>query len=452
MNSKSLCHIVAMPYPARGHSNPMMNLCKIIASRRHDILITFVTEERLGYSSSSDSYPPNLTFAHIPKDILPSEESHMADKLAFGNAVMTKMGAPFEQIVDALHYPATTILTDASISWAVDAANRRNIPVAALWVVSASELSIHCHLNLFREKQFPTDLEEHENDIVNFIPGITPIRVGDLPRFFFKNGQNSAIDGWKFNLPISQIQYLLCVSVYELESQVYNFLRAKFNFPIYPSGPLIPYYTCKSSATTPDYIEWLNSQPTSSVLYIAMGTVSSFSSDQMDEMVAGLKSSGVRFLWVGREDTSRLKDDCGDQGFVVPWCDQLRVFMHSSIGGYLTHCGLSSVFEAGIAGIPMLTFPMAGDQFTNGKLVVEDWKVGWRLRKQVGANYKLVAREAIAETVKTFMDINGSDRKELTERAKQFRQTIQRAIAKGGSSDTNIDAFIMDITQGHAHP
>ncbi|KAL5747112.1 hypothetical protein ACOSQ2_024409 [Xanthoceras sorbifolium] len=450
--ASNVCHLVVIPYPAKGHSNPMMNLCKRLAAKREDILITFVTEDRLGYTTSGGDYPTNMRFANIPNDILPSEESHNADTLSFGKAVMTKLGAPFEQILDTLQPPVTTILTDISLSWAVEAGNRRNIPVAALWIPVITEFAMHCHLNLFKEKQFPTDLEEHADAIVDFIPGISPIRVADLPRFFLKTGQSIALDGWMLNLPLSKIQYLVSTSIYELESQVFDFLRAKFSFPIYPFGPLIPYFEFNNNKTTatPDYIEWLDSQPTSSVLYIAMGSIVSISSAQMDEMVAGFKSSGARFLWVGRGNTSRLKDGCGDQGMVVPWCDQLRVLSHPSVGGYLTHGGLSSILEASISGVPMLTFPIAGDQFPNCKLVVEDWKVGWRLRTVVGAD-KLITREAIAKTVQKFMDMNDRERKELTKTAKQLQETIKGAAAKGGSSDANLDAFLKDITHGHAH-
>ncbi|KAK1588264.1 hypothetical protein Q3G72_021454 [Acer saccharum] len=129
-----------------------------------------------------------------------------------------------------------------------------------------------------------------------------------------------------------------------------------------------------------------------------MGSVFSLSSAQIDEMVAGLISSGVLYLWGGRENTSRLKEVCsGGMGLVVPWCDQMRVLRHSSIGGFLTHSGLSSTFEAGFSGVPMLS----SDQFPNSKLVVEDWKVGWSLSNELRGN-KLITREAIAKTVHKF--------------------------------------------------
>lgn len=56
-----------------------------------------------------------------------------------------------------------------------------------------------------------------------------------------------------------------------------------------------------------------------SILYLAMGSFPSVSSVQMDEIAAGLRKSGVRFIWPVRGETNRIKEVCGDMGLVVPW-------------------------------------------------------------------------------------------------------------------------------------
>ncbi|KAL5812008.1 hypothetical protein ACOSQ3_026958 [Xanthoceras sorbifolium] len=404
-------HVVALPLPSPGHINPMMNLSKNLATRNHNILVTFVvTEECLGFFGSHICHP-SITFATIPKNIIPSQNG---DVVAFFRAINTKMEAPFEQILDQLDLPVTIIVTDAILCWAIDTANRKNIPVAALWTTSTLLFSFSCHFDLFTEKKITIDLEDHGDDIVDFIPEISSIRIADLPLVFMKNDQKSSVHVLPFKLEVSKLQYLLSSSIYE----------------------------------DLDYIEWLNSQPANSVLYISMGSIHSVSSAQMDEMVAGLKSSGVRYLWVARDDSSRLKDCCGDHGLMVPWCDQLGVFRHPAVGGFLTHCGFNSIMEAAFAGVPMLTFPLYWDQFPNSKLIVEDWQIGWRLKKEVGAE-KIVTREAIVKTIQTFMDMNNNMRNELIKRAKQVQEILQAAIASGGSSDTDLNAFIKDITQGN---
>ena len=101
----------------------------------------------------------------------------------------------------------------------------------------------------------------------------------------------------------------------------------------------------------------------------------------MDEIAAGLRNSGVRFLWVACGEASRLKESCGDLGLVVPWCDQLKVLCHSSVGGFWTQCGWNSTLEAIFAGVPMLTFPLFMDQVPISRRIVEDWKIGWRVKR-----------------------------------------------------------------------
>ena len=62
----TVCHVVAMPYPGRSHINAMMNLCKLLASKTADILISFVvTEEWLGFISSEPK--PPYPIAYLPR-------------------------------------------------------------------------------------------------------------------------------------------------------------------------------------------------------------------------------------------------------------------------------------------------------------------------------------------------------------------------------------------------
>ncbi|KAJ0084458.1 hypothetical protein Patl1_31014 [Pistacia atlantica] len=337
--SMKICHLVALPYPGRGHINPMMNLCKLLVSRRPDVLITFVvTEEWLGFIGSATK-PENI-----------------------------RVG------------------------------KRRNIPVASLWTMSASVFSVFHYRELLDKKgHFSVELSERGNELVDYIPGLTSTRVADLPTILLGTGNeatrqilNWAIEGFS---GVLNAQYLLFTSVYKLEAPVIDNLKAQFPFPV----GLIPNLVAQS-------------------LYVSLGSFRSVSSAQRDEIVAGVRNSGVRYLWVSRGDTSGFEDVDDDAGTVVPWCDQLRVLCHSSIGGFWTHCGWNSTVEAVYAGVPMLTFPITMDQVPNSKQIVEDWKIGWRVKKQVQSDESLVTREEISEIVQRFMDLDNGERKEMKEK------------------------------------
>ncbi|KAL4279101.1 hypothetical protein GQ457_03G043370 [Hibiscus cannabinus] len=462
-SSSSICHVVAVPYPGRGHVNPMMNLCKLLCSKTpgNSILITFVvTEEWLGFIAS-DKKPPNIRFRTVP-NVIPSELVRANDFPAFIAAVLTKMEAPFEELLGRLEVelPVSAIIADTYLPWTLQVGQRRNIPVASLWTMSASVLFIFHHFNLLVENHhYPADLTEQGDELVDYIPGLAPTRLADLPTIFYGNGRlvlNLALDCVS-SMP--KAQYLLFTSVYELESQVIDSFNERLPFPVYAIGPSVPYLDLKDhSATTTstslnghDYLQWLDLQPKGSVLYVSMGSFLSISAAQMDEIVAGVQDSGVRYLWVSRGDSSRFRDGCGDQGLVIPWCDQLRVLCHSSVGGFWTHCGWNSTLEAAYAGVPMLTFPIFWDQIPNSKQIVEGWKIGWRVKKnKVGEGEQLVTREEIAELVRKFMDLESNEQMEMRNRAAKLGEICRIAFAKGGSSDINVDAFIKDISERHA--
>ncbi|KAK3037490.1 hypothetical protein RJ639_031984 [Escallonia herrerae] len=124
---------------------------------------------------------------------------------------------------------------------------------------------------------------------------------------------------------VPKAQYLLFTSIYELEAQTIDALTAKLQIPIYSIGSAIPYFKLSdrlspiSHDNEPNYVEWLDSQPKASVLYISQGSFLSVSNAQLDEIVAGVIDSGVRYLWVTRGEAARFKGGGDDnRGFVLP--------------------------------------------------------------------------------------------------------------------------------------
>ncbi|KAL2470671.1 UDP-glycosyltransferase 87A2 [Abeliophyllum distichum] len=167
----------------------------------------------------------------------------------------------------------------------------------------------------------------------------------------------------------------------------------------------------------------------------------------MDEIAGGLQESGVRYLWVARGDTARFKEKCNSRGMIIPWSEQLKVLCHSSVGGFWTHCGWNSTMEGIFAGLPMLTLPIQMDQTTISKFIVEDWKTGWNVKRETRGG-DLLRREEIANLIKRFMDLESTERKEMSRRAQELQEISGRAIAEGGSSKMNLDSFLGSIA-GH---
>ncbi|KAG6436473.1 hypothetical protein SASPL_101373 [Salvia splendens] len=454
------CHVVAVPYPGRGHVNPMMNLCKLLASLKPDLLITVVlTEEWLGLIGAEEK-PPGIRFATIP-NVLPSERERAADMPSFVGATQTKMGEPFEQLMARLKEPIHFIIADMFLFWAIDFGNRMNIPVASLWPMPASVFSLFYHLDLLeRNGDHPFDVSERGEERIDYIEGIESIRLIDIPSIAYMKDQRLINLVRRIFHNLTKAQYLLISSIYELESQVMEALNQEFSFPIYTFGPAIPYLnlekvTALSTNKTDDdllYFDWLNSQPPTSVLYVSLGSFLSVSAEQMDEIADGLRASGVSFLWVARGEAKRLQQRCGEAaGRVVPWCDQLRVLCHPSIGGFWTHGGWNSTMECLFGGKPMICFPIILDQTTIRKHVVEDWKIGVDSKKDLAPG-DILRSGKITEIVKKFMDADSSERRYMVVgRAREFREIIRQAVSEGGSSLTNLTSLLDHIQLAASH-
>lgn len=156
--SISRYHVVALPFPGRGHINPLMCLCKSMASRNSDMLISvIVTEEWFGYIGS-DPKPENIQFVCIP-NVIPSEKGRGADSPGFYETVLRKIRAPVEMLIDQLEPHVKTIIADTYLIWSVEIGNQRNIPVASLWTMSATVLSFFHHFDLLvQHRHYPVDV------------------------------------------------------------------------------------------------------------------------------------------------------------------------------------------------------------------------------------------------------------------------------------------------------
>lgn len=431
----------------------MLNLCNSLSSQlnhhhHHTTVFTVVvTEEWLGFLNPNPVHDQtNIRFITIP-NVIPSELNRGSDMIRFLTAVKTKMEGPFEEVLDRMVVPVGLIVADLSMTWPFDVANRRNIPVAGYWPMSATMFSVTYHVDLLQSHHhLYVDVSERGNECIDYIPGIPSLTIADLP-MVFHDGIGQTFKGLvpdSFNVT-KKANYVLLSTIYELESKVIDALRATIQIPVYTSGPNIPYAVIKPipSSNEPNYLKWLDSKPPRTVLYVSLGSYLLVSRDEMDEIAFGLAQSSVNFLWVARGETSNLREICGEEGMVVEWCDQLRVLLHSSIGGFWTHCGWNSVKESLFSGVPMLTFPILLDQPLNSRAIVEDWKIGLKMREKVG----VFKRDKIAERIRRFMDPSSVERIRMMERSKELQNVCEESVVEGGSAYKDLGGFIEDIVR-----
>ncbi|TVU34783.1 hypothetical protein EJB05_16634, partial [Eragrostis curvula] len=458
------CHIVAVPFPGRGHVNAMMNLSRLLAARGAEVTFV-VTEEWLGLllapSSSPAPLPAGVRLRTIP-NVIPSEHGRAADHPGFLDAVAAEMEAPFERLLDGLEGPPpAALVADTYVPWVVDVGNRRGVPVWSLFPMPAAFFYTYYHYDRlpawFTEEHAPATgetLEKSDQKLEHYVSAqaSSSIRLSDLePTIHSKRTVKHILAAVS---SIRNAQCLLFTTMYELEASVIDSLRSTLSCPVYPIGPCIPYMTLDNHhnsygevTSQGDYFTWLDSQPAKSVLYVSLGSFLAVSASQLDEIALGLASSEVRFLWILREQSPRVQKLIGesDKGLILPWCEQLKVLCHPSVGGFLTHGGMNSTLEAVFAGVPMLALPITFDQPIDGRLIVEEWKIGLNLKDWTGKD-GLIGRDDIARAVKRLMVSDEAGTKAIRRRALEWKEASRRAISKGGSSYCNLSS-LMEIAR-----
>ncbi|GAB4851793.1 hypothetical protein Ancab_031192 [Ancistrocladus abbreviatus] len=203
-------------------------------------------------------------------------------------------------------------------------------------------------------------------------------------------------------------------------------------------------------------IQWLNSQEPGSVLYVNFGSSTVMSQHQLVEFAWGIANSGHRFLWIirsglviGDHDQSNalprefLAETTG-RGLLASWCDQESVLGHSSIKGFMTHCGWNSTIETISSGVPMLCWPFFADQVTNC----------WYCCHKLGICIELshdVRRDEVEKKVRELME--GAKGREMKWKAVELKILAKEAImGPNGSSYVNLEKLIARIgANGASH-
>lgn len=207
-------------------------------------------------------------------------------------------------------------------------------------------------------------------------------------------------------------------------------------------------------------LEWLDKQAPKSVIYVSFGTTVTMADEQIEELAIGLEKSEQKFIWVLRDadkgdifsgEGRRVELPKGYEervlgvGMVVrDWVPQVEILAHTSIGGFVSHCGWNSCMESISNGVPILAWPMHSDQPMNVVLVTQIWRVGLVI-KEWSEREELVSSSKIEKFVKILMVSEEGD--EIRKRANELGGTIRQSKDEGGVSRMEMDSLIAHISR-----
>ncbi|PIN10383.1 Chalcone 4'-O-glucosyltransferase [Handroanthus impetiginosus] len=172
-------------------------------------------------------------------------------------------------------------------------------------------------------------------------------------------------------------------------------------------------------------------------------------------MALGLENSGSRFLWVVRCSSAAAAGEpeleavlpegflerTKERGLVLmSWAPQMEVLSHGAVGGFVTHCGQSSVFEALSFGVPMIAWPLYAEQKFSRVAIVEEMKVALPL--EMTADGFVTAAE-LEKRVRELMESKRG--REIRRRVTEMKYSMAAAVGKGGSSIVSLEKFMETV-------
>ncbi|KAI3469431.1 hypothetical protein Pfo_026094 [Paulownia fortunei] len=374
--------ILMFPWLAHGHILPFLELAKRLSRRNFSIylcstavnldLIKTSIEKDLSTGASvelvelqlpsSPELPPELqTTKNLPSNLFPTLLK-----------AFQMSSSSFSDIMNSVN--PDLLIYDFYQPWAPKLASSKSIPSVYFATTGATPFCFYRRVyTMGTASTFPYQaiyLKDDERIALRarFQPHITE---GDEEDFAFGNFTRSS-------------DIVLIKSCREVEEKYTDYLSVLSKKQIVSNGPLIADANDYDDKEHSKIMKWLSGKNQCSTVYISFGSECFLSKQRIAEIAKGLELSNVNFLWVIRfpvgEKTNSIEEELPagflemvkERGIVVPiWAPQTKILAHPSIGGFVSHCGWSSVLESMYFGVPVIGIPMKSDQPFVARLAVE---------------------------------------------------------------------------------
>ncbi|KAJ1442394.1 UDP-glycosyltransferase family, conserved site [Sesbania bispinosa] len=460
-------HVVLLSSPGLGHLMPVIELAKrFILHHNFKATILAVTSE------SSDAEKHILKSSITPSlcNIIQIPSPDISALVPIDAAVVACLCITMREAVPSIRSALidmplrpSALIVDFFGTEALPVAEELNIPKFVYVASNAWFLSLLVYSPVL-DKQIEGQYVNQKEPLQ--IPGCNPVRPEDVIDPMLDRNDLQYQEYLTLGRGILKSDGVLVNTWEELQRKDLeglrdeNFLGRVLKVPVYAVGPIVRQPVWETDSATESVVKWLDKQPMESVVYVSFGSGGTVSSEQMREIAWGLELSQQRFVWVvrapidGAADAAYFTAGRGDgfdkiwkqlpEGFVertkkigllVPqWAPQVTILRHRSMGGFLSHCGWGSTLESITNSVPMIAWPLYGEQRMNATLLAEE--LGVAVRTKVLPTKKLVGREEIARMVREVIQVDHENGRSnhVRERVREINGSAEKALSQSGSS------------------
>ncbi|XP_062010704.1 UDP-glycosyltransferase 91C1-like [Rosa rugosa] len=413
---KNLLHIAMFPWLAYGHLMPFLEVSKFLAQQGHRI--SFISTPKNLHRLPTSSLSPLIKLIELPMpavDGLPQSAESTADipinKVPYLKKAYDKLELPLTHCLE--HSDVDWIVHDFASHWLPRAATRLGINSVYFTIVNATSMAFFGPPSelLAGQRQRPEDFTVVP-EWIDFPDFNVAFKLHEMVSHW-DSMEDEVSDFRRLAGVIQGCDFVATRTCPEFDGDSLSLLPILYGKPVVPVGLLPPVLQEDQSEDDTWRVlrEWLDKRREKSVIYIALGTEVTLSQEAMHELARGIEKSGLCFIWVlGNRQVAQGPDiipvgfetRVRDRGLVWRgWAPQLRVLGHSSIGGFLTHCGWSSVIEAlGFGRVLILFSGASSDQGLIARLM-HNKRVGLEIpRDDRDGSF---SSEAVAESIRRVM-------------------------------------------------
>ncbi|XP_047977300.1 UDP-glucosyltransferase 29-like [Salvia hispanica] len=426
--------VLMFPWLAHGHIFPYLELAKRLSTTHHFTMYLCSTAVNLdsikSSISSEDDAAASVKLVELHMPSLPHLPPHLhSTRNLPSHLIPTLMktfqesSSSFSDIIDSLK--PDLVIFDVYQPWAPKIASSKGVPCVHFSIPGVTVLSFLHHLyTLGSRATYP-------------FPAIS-LPDEDLLRQVALLAENlkDADDDFVFGVMTRSTDIVLSRSSRHVEQKYADYLSALSRKEIVCTGSLIVADANKHDES--EIMKWLNGKNLDSTIYISFGSECFLSKKQIVEIAKGLQLCDVNFLWVIRypaeeagtgirlieeELPAGFLETMKDKGLVVTgWAPQTKILDHPSIGGFVSHCGRSSITESMYFGVPVIAMPMNADQPFNAQLVVE---LGVGVDVEKDHENGVYAGEEVAKAINKVMVEKNTLYEGLKSRARRLSETLR---------------------------
>ncbi|XP_071722435.1 UDP-glycosyltransferase 72E1-like [Rutidosis leptorrhynchoides] len=481
MQISSNPHAVLFVSPGMGHLIPFLELSRALVDHHNFQATLFVVASDSSVAGSEQILrspnPEKLRIVSLP----PVDLSDVDPSIPVGAKCRISMNKSIPSLrseIGSIPVRPTVLIVDLFGTEAFSIAEEFNFSKYFFMTTGAWFLAVMLHIPFLDSKARDDHMIRHEP---LRLPGCEPIRFEDTCEIFTDpSGVGIAAVEENMSRGMLKSDGILVNSFEDLEPVSLKALRDDSRIfggsnvvPVLQVGPLV---RDVGPTVQENYVlNWLDSQPPKSVVYISFGSGGTLSAQQLKELAFGLELSQQRFVWVVRppaENVDASYFDVGNKndkhitpndylpdgfmartkqtGVVVPnWAPQTEILKHPSTGAFISHVGWNSTLESIVNGVPVIAWPFYAEQGMNAAALTEHMEVAVRLRPPSDG---VITRDEISKAVRRIM-VDDEEGKNIRTRMENLKNNSRKVSSKGGSSYSLLSKFaddcLMNLQKSH---